>query len=254
MHRPLLCRNVPEVKSLLKGPCLEIGPFYAPVLIDDNVEYFDILTQEELIERAESINVQSDDISRIPYIHHTNKKGSLCEVNKKYDLVFSSHCIEHQLNFIKHLNEVYDLLNDNGFYVIICPDKRYCFDHFLSETNIAEIIEDFYINKEAHSLKSVIEHRMLTTHNDCIRHWDNDHSSVEANWSEHPLTKEQIENLHQTTASGASSDVHNYKFTPESFRETMDFLKKLEYTKLDIFEVYPTLSNNVDFTVILKKE
>ena len=70
----------------------------------------------------------------------------------------SCHSIEHQLNFIQHLQDVSELLNDNGYYVIILPDKRYCFDHFIKESTIADIICQYTDKPKLHSIKSIIEH------------------------------------------------------------------------------------------------
>ena len=67
------------------------------------------------------------------------------------------------------------MLLPGGCYVIIIPDKRYCFDHFINETTIADVV-NMNVNKvKNHSVKSVIEHRGLTCHNDSVRHWNNDH-------------------------------------------------------------------------------
>ena len=237
------CRNL---------SCLEIGPFCTPVLVGNNVEYFDILTQQELVERIDKEMLFHWDLPNygIPYIHHVEKTGNLSKINKKYDIILSSNCIEHQLNLIDHLNQVYDLLNDGGLYIVICPDKRYCFDHFLPETNLADVIEDFYLNRKRHSLKAFLEHSLLTCHNYPERHWNDDHGKS-GDFKNKILTKDDIEKYFYNES--IYEDVHNYKFTPLNFEEIITSLKEMNYIELDIIKSLRALDDTYDFKVILKR-
>lgn len=161
-------------------------------------------------------------------------------------MILSCHSIEHQTNFIKHLTNVSGLLKNNGVYVVICPDKRYCFDHFIKETTIADIINMNYINNEKHTIKSVIEHRALTCHNDCGRHWNNDHGTPNI---------ENIKNaINEYETTEGYIDVHALQFTPESFQGIIDILKKNNFIDLYCDRVYPTLRNSCEFYAVLRKE
>lgn len=234
--------------------CLEIGPSNTPTLLGNNVEYFDILTQQEIIDRDEIVKWELPNYGT-PYINYVDKTGNLSIINKKYDIVFSSHCIEHQFSLIDHLNQVHDLLKTNSYYIIICPDKRYCFDHFFPETNVAKVIEDFYTKRKKHSLQSFIQTRMLATHNDLFRHWAGDHGDYKDYGNDNmydfkELTKENIEK-YQNESNFV--DCHNYQFTPDSFRETISFLIKMEYINFEIVKVVETEFNTNEFLVVLKK-
>jgi predicted SAM-dependent methyltransferase len=59
-------------------------------------------------------------------------------VYEQFDIAFSSHVIEHTLDFIKHLNQVCDILKNNGHYFLFVPDKRYCFDYFSPESTMPD--------------------------------------------------------------------------------------------------------------------
>lgn len=229
---------------------LEIGPFDCPVITGRSVKYFDVLNQEELIDRAKQIG-RFDKIHNIPFINYVCKKGSLKTVNHKFDLILSCHVIEHQIDFIQHLNDVSYLLNDNGYYVIICPDKRYCFDHFIPTTSIAEIIDRNTNKSNNHSIKSVIEHRALTCHNDAIRHWAGDHGDyrVESN-----LIINSIKEYNRSIEKNEYIDVHSMQFTPNSFREIIYLLNSIKYINLSIEEIYPTIKNSNEFYIILKND
>src|SRR4249919_1725326 len=132
-HRdPSLLAPIPRQRFVasvpLDKPVLEIGPFDRPWLSGSNVRYFDVLPQEQLRTRA------ATEFGRIPkncpHIHYVSPTGDLSIVDAEFGAVFSSHCIEHQPDVIRHLREVERLLRPGGLYYLIVPDKRFCFDHF----------------------------------------------------------------------------------------------------------------------------
>lgn len=131
-------------------------------------------------------------------------------------MILSCHAIEHQIDFIQHLKDVSDLLHENGYYVVICPDKRYCFDHFIPESNIAEIIAAHNIPSNSHSIKYVIEHRALTCHNDPSRHWAGDHGDAEIDVER---IKGAINEYEKAKIENRYIDVHSLQFTPSSFQK-----------------------------------
>jgi len=229
---------------------LEIGPFDCPVLTGEKVKYFDVLNKEELINRAININ-RIDNLNNIPYIHFFNNSGDIQIINEKFDIVLSCHSIEHQIDLIKHLQDVSNLLTINGYYVIILPDKRYCFDHFIKETTIADIIHNHINKNNLHSIKSVIEHRVLTCHNDCIRHWDNDHGEITINPK---FIKNSINEYNYSIQHNKYLDVHSYQFTPDSIEIILNLLYDMSYIDLKLCEIYPTIKYKNEFYVILKKE
>jgi SAM-dependent methyltransferase len=224
---------------------LEIGPFFKPVCVGNNVEYFDIINQEELKERAKSITT-SDKLKDIPFIHFISPTGDLSIVNKKFDAVTSSHAIEHQLDFIDHLQKVSSILNDGGKYYLLIPDKRYCFDHFNHESTIADILQASIDKKIKHTLKAVIEHRALTTHNKGSRHWRGNHGKQNDNIDN---IKKAIEEYN----TGEYIDVHGWYFTPNSFEKIIILLNDLKYINLSVKKVYPTRYGSFEFYVILEK-
>jgi hypothetical protein len=229
--------------------CLEIGPFNCPVLVGKNIKYFEVLDKEQLISRAISLN--RNPIS-IPNIDFVDKDGNLKTITEKFDAVLSCHSIEHQIDLIKHLQDVSDLLNDNGVYIVILPDKRFCFDHFIKETTIADVIytHNNNTNNNNHTLKSVIEHRVLTCHNNPIRHWNEDHGVLDVT-SDKILSA--IEEYNTALKNNNYIDVHSLQFTPTSFSNIISLLYDLKYTDLKIKRLYPTIRNGIEFFAVLEK-
>ncbi len=68
---------------------------------------------------------------------NTNLKDIL---DKTYDFIFSSNCLEHILNPIKAFKESLRVLKDDGYLIIVVPDKKYTYDHFRPYSIYEELI------------------------------------------------------------------------------------------------------------------
>jgi SAM-dependent methyltransferase len=95
---------------------LEIGPYCAPLLRGANVSYFDLLSQKELVARA---NLRGHDAAGVPYIDYVSPTAELSIVDRSFDVVLSSHCMEHQPDLVGHLQGVGKLLRPGGAAVSV---------------------------------------------------------------------------------------------------------------------------------------
>jgi SAM-dependent methyltransferase len=224
---------------------LEIGPFNNPSITSSRVKYFDTLSTDDLKKRAQEIGI---DQSNIPEIHWIDPDGDLTVVKELFDCCVSSHAIEHQPDLVRHLINVAGLLSPGGRYFLAVPDRRYTFDHFLKDSNVAEVIEAHRESRQRHTLHSVIEHRALTTHNDPAAHWNGTHGDGEIDASK---IQSAITEFEETDGY---LDVHAWIFTPSSFRTIMTALFSLGLTQLTVERVYPTRRGSNEFYVILRKQ
>jgi len=233
------------LKLLPNGSILEIGPFAQPCCHGRNVKYFDVQDKAGLVERAKKHKELKP--KKIPEIDFVSPDGDLSIVDAKFDIVFSSHCIEHQPDLIRHLKQVENILADHGRYFVIVPDKRYCFDHYLPESTIAEVLQAHVEQRTRHTLANVIAHYALTTHNEPARHWRSDNG-------EPPTDVERIRNAIDIyeKANGSYIDVHALFFTPQSFKNIIALLNKLGHTKLKPARVYNTPVEWNEFCAILE--
>lgn len=227
---------------------LEIGPFCNPSMRGPQVKYFDVLASDQLRARAEEVGYP---ITVVPDISFMSPTGDLTVVDEHFAAVVSSHCIEHQPDLIKHLNDVHDILDAGGRYFLIIPDKRYCFDHFLPNSTIADIIEAHTERRSTHRIGNVIEHRALTTHNDVTRHWQSDH--VDPGYEQGITARTQLALNEVEAAKGGYIDVHAWKFTPDMFKQTMSQLNELGLIHLFPERVYHTAHGRNEFTAVLRK-
>jgi SAM-dependent methyltransferase len=223
---------------------LEIGPFNSPLLRGPSVSYFDVLSREELVARARSCGFDPAGVPNIDYISPT---AELSTVNRCFDVVISSHCLEHQPDIVGHLQGVGGLLRPGGAYFLLVPDKRYCFDHFIPLSNLAEVIVAYHERRKVHTLRSLIEHRALTTHNDSLRHWQGDHGVMLDDFEQ----RLQGAFAEFATAKGKYIDVHTWYFIPDSAVAVLSALQRMGLSRLGVRRVYSTRYGRNEFWMIL---
>jgi hypothetical protein len=241
------------VQIVPRRPALEIGPFAAPLLKRPNVKYVDVFSTSELKEMAPKLGLDPESVPNISWVADPT---DLSIVNEKFQICLSSHVIEHQPNLITHLNQVSNLLEDNGRYFLLVPDHRYCFDHFMTPSTISQVIGAFIENRVSHTPQSFMESRLHMTHNDPTRHWNNDHGFPEVN--PYFPTENRIERLRSAIDEARQNsipirDEHAWYFTPSTFQSILTDLKDLKLIDLEIERMYPTLKNSNEFWVILRK-
>ena len=244
-HKFSLRENFINIENDLK--CLEIGPFANPVLKHNNVKYLDVLSTNDLQTRAEKIGIPIDNIPNIDFV---SKDGSLSSVKEKFDVIFSSHNLEHQPDLINHLNEVYAILNQNGVYRMIVPNCAYCFDAYLSPSKISEIILAHYLQLKTHSLAKVIEHRALTVHNDSLKHWEDTNSGKrQYKTIDVDRVRESIREFE--LAEGGYIDVHSWQFMPHTLSDILNSLINLNFIKFKRVKCFGPVYGRNEFCVEL---
>lgn len=238
------------INRLRPGSILEIGPGCSPKIHGSNVKYFDVKSGEELRSRY----ADSPSLENIPEIlHYTDDEGDLRTVRDKFDVVFSSHMIEHSLDLIEHINSVEALLNHGGYYFIIAPNKNYTFDYFkpvsLSEDVIAHHIECG--GKPSLSIRSVLLEKCRRTHNDVTRHWSGDHGEQEFNSKNVLRAVENFEQMNENHV--ACSGFHSWIFSDHSFANLIRELHELKMISLKLNACYNTPFGSCSFNAVLRR-
>jgi SAM-dependent methyltransferase len=244
-RQPYLTRDAFLSRVPPDAKILEIGPFTIPSISGPNVDYFDVLSREQLLERAIRINYPHE---QCPFIKYVSPTGDLSIVDETYDYILSSHCIEHQPDLIQHLADVNRLLRPEGRYVLVIPDKRYCMDAFLPESTLQDILQAHEEKRKIHTLRSVVEHRALRAHNKAWLHWIGKHGKKPDSL---PLIEAAMQEYH--AAGGSYIDVHAWQFTPDSFKDILETLLKMKLSPFSVEEIYPTRPGDFEFYVLLKR-
>lgn len=236
------------LRNLHPEKILEIGPGSAPKFKGPNVRYFDVKSREELAQRYKN----DPNASQLPdQIHYVDPSGSLSCVREKFDIVLSSHVIEHTLDLLAHLREVESILSRGGLYVVIAPNKRFTFDYFKPITIIEDVLSKHFERSRppSLSLRSVLLEVNRRTHNFPDRHWAGDHGAPCFNKQD---TLKSIASFDSTAKNSvAVSGYHNWIFTDDSFVEIINLLHELELNLLRVRESYNTPFGGMSFSAIL---
>jgi SAM-dependent methyltransferase len=231
---------------------LEIGPYARPLISGPNVKYVDVYSTKELKKLAPAVGM---DPEQVPNIDWVAKPSDLSCVNEHFGAVLSSHVIEHQPDLIRHLNQVSEILKHGGRYFVLIPDHRYCFDHFMTPSTITDVVAAHLHRRTSHTAESLLESRLLMTHNDPTEHWIGNHGDpmINPNFPE----ANRIERLQIAIDSYHENgefvkNEHAWYFTPDSFLSIMNDLAELELIDLKVERLYTTMKNSGEFWVILK--
>ncbi|MEO7103898.1 MAG: methyltransferase domain-containing protein [Gemmatimonadaceae bacterium] len=235
--------------ALLAGiaSILEIGPLANPAVRGANVKYFDVLPTDALKRKARDYGL---DATQCPPIDFVSETGGLAVVTELFDAVISCHAVEHHPDLIQHLVGVARILKPHGRYYLAIPDKRFCFDHYVAESTIADVLDASVREVRVHDLSSVIRNFALTTHNDSRRHWEGDHGC--------PAYKTAPTRIREALTVYLSHpdryiDSNAWQFTPFSFREILETLSWLDVAPFRILRIYPTVWGSNEFYVVLEK-
>lgn len=232
---------------------LEIGPFTRPLLVGPGIVYADIYSTSQLRELAPRLELRPEDVPAITYVI---TPGNLDGITGSFDSVISGHVIEHQPNLVGHLQQVSQLLNDGGRYLILAPDLRYCFDHYMRPSTISEVLDAFARKVTMHDPVSLIESRLRRAHNDAVRHWAGDHGDPEINPvfpQQGRITRLKFALEQSLYAPESLNNEHAWFFTPDTFAAIIRDLCDLELIDLKLERLYPTLRNTLEFWAILRK-
>lgn len=254
---------------------LEISPWDSPFLRGDDVKYFEVMDAEDL--RKVTVDVKRNLDTLPEKIDFVGAKGDLSVINEKFDIVFSSHVIEHCPDLVEHFQSVSKILNAGGIYIMIVPDKRYCFDYYHSESTISEVIEAFAGKYKIPRLANVIDFAYTRTHNSPIFHWLGEHGERYGYRKEPPIEGDAraeilgeyffddgrganlpdlshlVERYNAALEKGAYISAHNWKFTPDSFGYIVNMLNKLSLINLPLHRLCHTLWGRCEFIAMLEK-
>ena len=239
--------NRDKFLSILKNynSILEIGCFDKPSLEKFRknkniiISYADWLSKEQLQERASKIKGRNkNDVPEIKYVLAEGYE----QIKFNYEAVVSHHCIEHQPDLVAHFNEIYKIISNKGTYFASIPNKNECFDHFIPESSILDVVLAFLEKRTKPSLKSVLEHRAFISHN-----WLKDENPFKSlNPKRMDLYKQHFDEFNNSDYV----DVHCWQFTPESFHLIMNQLHILGLINpISSLEIYPNIG---EFYITLK--
>jgi len=267
---------------------LEIGPLHAPICRRpaSDVKYLDAFTTQELRDHYSSDpNVDEAAIVDVDYVWKGERYDAL--IRERFDCVVTSHNIEHMPCLVDFLDNLESVLNPGGKVYLAIPDKRYCFDHYKSESSISDVLDAFILGKKTLPASALVRQALLVTHNDSMRHWAGDHGEpafldpsefnrrcdrILGGENEIPAGSpvgksprggrelppghgmlEHLCQLYSLDSSAHTGDQHAWVFTPGSFAEIMFLLNRLGLSQFIVERLHTTAFGSHEFYAVLRK-
>jgi SAM-dependent methyltransferase len=212
-RRASTVRDRPSLLAMLADlpirSALEIGCFDQPSLEHLRqkgivTHYADYLSEAELKARAAQLPGRNP--SMVPPIEYI-LSGGYEQIKRKYDIVVSHHCLEHQPDLPSHFLSVSKILRPKGLYVASLPDKRKCFDHFLPASSLIDVLAAFYEKRTKPGFQAVLEHRCFIA--------EDYEQSKDPVWTAEAgrASRQGFDRAFQEFSTSPYVDVHTFQFT-----------------------------------------
>jgi len=223
------------------GLGLEIGPSHNPIAPKKrgfNVHILDHVSAVELREKYKGHGVEIDNIEEVDFVWRGEPLLELIGHEHCYDWIVASHVIEHVPDPISFLAQCEKLLKPNGVLSLIVPDKRYCFDYFHPPSSTGEVLDAFDQKRTRPSPGKVFDHfSRAAKRNNQIAWSSTARGPIEFvhDFDEARIQWERARSVNEYV------DVHNWRFTPASFRMLLSDLQALGLTHFGIKAEFETV-------------
>jgi hypothetical protein len=146
--------------------------------------------------------------------------------NETYDFCFSSHCLEHIANPIKAVLEWLRIVKQDGYIIIIVPEKSVCFDHKRNISKFSKLLSQYENNVDEDDLSTLPE--ILANHDLSMDPPAGDLGN---------FTRRSLDNYNNRC-------LHHYVYNPELLKEICDYCN---------CEFIYTVTRGLDIWFIMKK-
>lgn len=230
---------------------LEIGASYCPVAPKKagyRVEVLDHASAEVLREKYKTQNVDISNIEEVDYVWSGEPLHELTGKTDYYDWIVASHVVEHTPDLVSFLRQCETMLKPGGLLCLAVPDHRYCFDIFRPVSTPGSVIQAFLEKRNRHTLASVWDHSSMITRKGEQVAWYAGHPGEYL-----PMHRfdEACSIFSYAQTATEYIDVHNWVFTPASFKLIMLDISTLGYSGLQVCNFFPT--DGCEFIVQLEK-
>jgi len=236
------------------GSMLEIGPNLSPIWdksLFPELKYLEAVDAAGLRERGKKAGVESP-IELVDFVFDNSLgfRGSI-EETTDYDVISSSHVIEHIPDFVGHLSDIEASLSIGGKYLVVVPDKNMVFDKLRPATSLGSVISTHLEGRSA--LEAAVDSIYYSVkHSKTGRGWWNANSE-ELLERRHPNAGVKLKNLcagHKTKVAGWTG--HYHVFSPMSFTDLVLGSAAAGLHSLSLTELVTT--GHMDFIAVLTKD
>ncbi|MRD74172.1 methyltransferase domain-containing protein [Rhodocyclus tenuis] len=222
---------------------LEIGAGDAPLFqkgSHENYKVLDYYSTEEIARHFEvDYGIERAKFANFAAVDFVCKDGALSRAvaGATFDVVYSSHAVEHQPCLVRHLQEIEKILAPDAVVVMIVPDKEHTFDALRQLSTTGDVLYAFHSGGEKPRGAEVFEfyarHININPDRKVLAH--------EAFAFSNSLFDAYDKFKQSIAADPAYFDIHNWAFTPNSF-----VLIVLELYLLGLTRLFPQIISGVN--------
>lgn len=239
----------PEQFENAKG--LEIGPYDRPFFPRSrflSVQYADVFTTAELIERAKkNPNRSHKFVEDVDYVI-AEKSIAQAVPNNTMEFVFCSHVLEHVPNLIKTLQEIESTMTIGGQLLVAYPDRRYTFDIARKPTSYKQLISRNKSDLQKPDSETVRDYFSNYRNVFVGRIWQ----GMENSTSE-PVYTDEYSTLMSKLSETTYVDVHCNIFTDDEFVSIIENLVQDNFINLKIVGFENTRAPRNEFLLTLQR-
>jgi len=245
------------LQDFSQGRGLEVGPLHEAIVGRDeaDVRYVDVHDQAGL--RAYYADDPLVPTEAIPEIDYTLLKADgrgvslaeACREGAPFDWVVASHVVEHVPDVVGWLEDLAELVTDDGALVLMVPDRRYCFDVHRPPTTTGQMLEAHELRAGRPSTRAIYDYFSAAVETDVRQLWD----GVPPEYPQRMYSIEQALGKVEQGRSGTYVDCHVWLFTPESFVEQMHELRIIRRSSWAVESMHPTRRHDIEFMVRLRR-
>lgn len=228
---------------------LEIGPSHCPVAAKRdgfNVRVLDHLDAEGLRAKYADHGVDITAIEEVDYVWSGQPLEELVG-EARFAWIIASHVIEHVPDLVGFFNSCERILAPGGLVSLAIPDKRYCFDCQRENTALGRVIDVALARQSNHSPGTAAEYFLKVCRKGGQIAWGEGHTG--ALEPVHGLT-DALQAMARVR-EGHYYDLHEWVFTPDSFRGIIRDLRDLRLIALEERCFHATRGH--EFFVMLRK-
>jgi 2-polyprenyl-3-methyl-5-hydroxy-6-metoxy-1,4-benzoquinol methylase len=233
------------------GDGLEIGPSHAPIAPKKQgyrVHVLDHCDRNALIEKYRDHGVNLENIEEVDFVWDGRPYAELIGHHHIYDWIIASHVLEHTTDLVGFLNDCDALLKPNGVLSLAVPDMRYCFDHFRPITGLARAIDAALERPKLHKPGIAAEYFLTVVTKGGQIGWD---AAFQREYQMRHSLAEARQAMADVQERAVYLDLHEWCFTPTSFRLMMRDLFELDFIQLKEFAFHSTVGH--EFFVALSR-
>ncbi len=212
---------------------LEIAPNWAPLLIkqETNVDYCDRIGFDELVEREknnEGMLEKGLNVQPLDFIWADGLRLKDCvQKDCTYDVIVSSHVVEHVPNFLDWLYQQREVLKDDGVILLVIPNAMESGEYIRPLSTIAQVIDSWILKYEKPAAWQVYEG--LTRITEWNGHREDKPLEQLKRWY---TEKEALDAAFRSLRDYI--DIHCWAFTPDTFLNICSELKKSNLWHFDV--------------------